>query len=127
MGLTVTRDDPSRRLTLTGSDPVTLEDSLAFMEAQVKDGTWSYAVLYDGRSQTGVLNSAEMQHLESHSLRLARIHGRPGPVAIVRGDDAGFLIGRRFEIVSDGVRTVAVFRDLAMATRWLEMQQEVDR
>jgi hypothetical protein len=120
--LTCTRDDRRRRLTVVATGTVTLEDSIAFQERQAKDGTWSYAILYDGRGREGLLTTTDVAQLGAHTASLTTRYGRPGPLAILRTDEAGFGVGRMFGIFNDGRRFVGVFRDLADAEKWLDMQ-----
>jgi hypothetical protein len=122
MAFVVTRDDTRRRLNVVAGGDVSLQDALDFHSQQVADGTWTYAVLYDGRDRTRTLSSAEARRLEDHMTSVALRHGVPGPLAIVRQDDAGFGVGRMFQTLIDSQRTVAVFRDVTTASAWLDEQ-----
>jgi hypothetical protein len=49
------------------------------------------------------------------------VHGRRGPVAIVRDTDVGFGVARMFGMLSaDHTLALMVFRDRASAEAWLD-------
>src|SRR6476620_8644196 len=75
MPLSYERDDRRRRLVVVPSGTLTLEHGLEFLDRQAAEGTWSYAVLYDGRARTAVLESAELVRLVSRTAILSKQHG----------------------------------------------------
>ena len=44
------RDDAKGRITLTVSDPLTLEERIAAVERQLADGAWRYGLIIDART-----------------------------------------------------------------------------
>ena len=121
MPLTSQRDDRNRRVTVTAVGAVSLEESLLFLDRQADDGTWHYAILYDGRRRDGVLDSSELVRIVSRTAILSKRLGPPGPLAIVRSDPDGQSVGRMFEIFTgpDG-RAVRVFVGIDDAATWLD-------
>jgi len=120
MPLAYERDDRRRRLIAVPSGTLTLEHCLEFLDRQAAEGTWSYAVLYDGRARTAVLESAELVRLVSRTAILSKQHGPPGALALVRADAAGIGSARMFEIFSDqSGRQVGVFTTIEEAEAWL--------
>jgi hypothetical protein len=76
-------DDKRRLLTVSVSDPYTAEDVLAVVDRQASEGLWEYALLYDVRSVSQVVDLDPA--LVKARIRLAG-EGRPrGAVAIVIG------------------------------------------
>lgn len=121
MPLASERDDRRRRLLVVPSGTLTLEHGLEFLDRQAAEGTWSYAVLYDGRARTAVLDSAELVRLVSRTAILSKQHGPAGPLALVRADAVGIGSARMFEIFSDqSGRQVGVFTTIEEADAWLD-------
>lgn len=119
MSLTITRDDQRRRLFVVATGALTPEEWLAFFERQIADGTWTYR-LHLEVGQHDLPTSAYLRQVEDHMTNLSIRHGPAGPLAIVRGDDAGYGMGRMFQAFSEGHRVVATFRNTADAAAWLD-------
>jgi hypothetical protein len=121
MPLTYRRDDVHRRLYVTAVGEITLTEAIEMIDRRVIDGTWSYALLYDGRQRSGVMDEQEVRILVELTRSLSRQHGASGPMAIVRDDSGGYGMGRMFGILSEELSArIAVFRTMAEAETWLE-------
>lgn len=106
-------------ITLTGVVPV--EQVIAMLDLQVKEGTWAWSALYDGSHRTAAFSSAEIHRFAAAANNLATRQGPRGPVAIVRPTDLGYGTARMFSMLSDKhAVAVQVFRDLASAEHWLD-------
>ena len=106
-------------ITLTGEVPV--DQLIAMLSVQIRDGTWTWSALYDGTKRMGAFASAEIHRLAEAANELANRHGPRGPVAIVRPTDAGYGTARMFSMLSlRHAVAVEVFRDLASAESWLD-------
>jgi hypothetical protein len=121
MPLTTVRDDARRRLFVIGTGEVTVADSIAFIDQQAREGTWSYSVLYDGRQRETTLPEQDLRMLADYNDQAAAFLGPQGPLAVVRADTAGFSSARSFSVLSaERHRQVAVFTDLEAAGQWLD-------
>ena len=115
------RDDAKRRLTLTVSDPLTLEERIAAVERQLADGAWKYGLIIDARSMASF--TPQLADMQAAAFRLAELvaaHGPRGPVALVTRQPA--VIGASAMHNSLGVKTpgVQVFWDLDDAQTFLD-------
>jgi hypothetical protein len=115
------RDDAKRRITLTVSDPLTVEERIAAVEHQLADGAWGYGLIIDARSMASFTPKlTEMQAAASRLAELVAVHGPRGPVALVSRQSS--VIGASAMHNSLGVRTpgVQVFWDMEDAHRFLD-------
>ena len=115
------RDDAKRRITLTASDPLTVEERIGAVEHQLADGAWSYGLIIDARSMASFTPQlSEMQAAASRLAELVDAHGPRGPVALVSRQSS--LIGASAMHNSLGVRTpgVQVFWDMDDARTFLD-------
>ena len=65
MGLSYQRDDDRQRIVLTLIGAVSAEDLRAAFERSAREGTWKFAVLYDGSAREGEAMSAAASTLRS--------------------------------------------------------------
>jgi len=115
------RDDAKRRLTLTVSDPLTLEERIAAVERQLADGAWRYGLIIDARTMASFTPQVtDMQAAASRLAELVAAHGPRGPVALVSRQPA--VIGASAMHNSLGVKTpgIQVFWDLDDAQTFLD-------
>jgi len=121
MPLIYVRDDARRRVTVTAIGDITMNDAISILDRRVIDGVWSYALLYDGRQRTSVMEAQEVRILVELTRTLSARHGLPGPMALVRQDATGFGMSRMFGILSEEARfEVSVFRTIEEAEAWLD-------
>jgi hypothetical protein len=115
------RDDAKRRLTLTVSDPLTVEERIAAVEHQLAEGAWRYGLIIDARRMASFTpQMAGMQAAASRLAELVAAHGPRGPVALVSRQSS--VIGASVMHNSLGVKTpgVQVFWDMDDAQRFLD-------
>jgi hypothetical protein len=115
------RDDVKRRITLTVSDPLTLEERIAAVEHQLADGAWRYGLIIDARGIASFTPQlTDMQAAASRLAELVAVHGPRGPVALVSRQPG--VIGASAMHNSLGVKTpgVQVFWDLDDAQTFLD-------
>jgi hypothetical protein len=115
------RDDEKRRITLTVSDPLTVEERIAAVERQLADGAWGYGLIIDARSMASFTPKlTEMQAAASRLAELVAVHGPRGPVALVSRQSS--VIGASAMHNSLGVKTpgIQVFWDMDDAQRFLD-------
>ena len=121
MPLAYLPDEKRHRVVITVSGEVRVDQLVALLDHQVRDGTWEWPVIYDATRRDQVLSKAEVHALASAALRCAEAHGRRGPVAIVRDSDVGFGVARMFGLLSaDHTVALMVFRDRVSAEEWLD-------
>ena len=121
MALAYFPDEERHRVVITASDEVRVDQLVALLDQQVRDGTWDWPVLYDASRRAQVLSTADVHIVASAARRCAEVHGRRGPVAIVRDTDVGFGVARMFGMLSaDHTLALMVFRDRASAEAWLD-------
>src|SRR5437870_2549679 len=104
MGLTYTRDDDRRRVTVTVSDPFTLDEMLSAIQRQAVEGTWQYGAINDRRAlSTTVLTSDDLRQCLDLVVKLSRTYGHRGPVAVVYGRSVQYGMTRMYSMMADGV------------------------
>ena len=78
------RDDTTRRIRTTLSDPLTVDELIALVEHQLADGTWRYGMIIDARSVAlFTFKPVEMQLFVARVRDRSAAHGPRGPVAVV--------------------------------------------
>lgn len=124
MPIGVTRDDDQRRVTVTVSDPWSVEEVAVVSERQVSAGTWRYGTLYDLRGSTWVPSEPDMLWLVQRGQQLVARHGARGPVAVLIDSDAPEQVAQRY--AQHGRRrdneAVQIFRSEPDAAQWLTAQ-----
>ena len=126
MQLVYLRDHARRRITVTTRGALTVDDILAYIDQQVTEGTWGYAVLYD-TGDTGSLPAPEdMDHVIHRVRTLATSLGRRGPIAIVGRSPTVIAIAREYAVVEHDIGAVGFFRDLDAAEDWLDRELNVN-
>ena len=121
MALAYLPDQERHRVVITVSDGVCVDQLVALLDHQVRDGTWDWPVIYDGSRRAQSLSTPDLHVLADAAQRCANAHGRRGPVAIVRTTEAGFGVARMFGMLCAN-HTVAlrVFRDRVEADNWID-------
>jgi hypothetical protein len=75
------RDDDRRLITVTLTEPFSFDEFLDQVDRQWAEGTWEYAILYDGRTNEHVNPPSELQRLVDRVRVVGG--GRPrGPVGV---------------------------------------------
>ena len=118
MPIEVAFDDARRLVTMRISGSVSMQEVIATRTAQAAAGRWSYAYTVDSRASTRPPTTEELHVLRAAVAQLSLQHGQVGPVALIAPSDAGYGMGRMYEVFASPTR-FAVFRELAHAERWL--------
>jgi hypothetical protein len=63
MPMTYERDDARRLITVTVTEPYTVEEICGAIDRQAAENTWDYAMLYDLRSGAHIATEADLQQL----------------------------------------------------------------
>lgn len=125
MPIATTRDDEQHRVTVTVSDPWSVEEIAVVSDRQVSQQTWRYGTLYDLRGSTWVPSEPDLAWLADRGHHLVALHGARGPVAIVVDQDAPPHVAQRYAQYGTGtavLETARIFVDADEAIRWLSTQ-----
>jgi hypothetical protein len=122
MPITYERDDERRRIIVTTVGVVTVEEMLAVIDRQAREGTWRYGMLYDSRRVSTIASPADVRIGLRHVDTLVTVHGPRGPVAFVTTVLAAYGMVRMYStLAGQQHQTVEAFRDIGDAERWLAM------
>jgi hypothetical protein len=124
------RDDGRTLLVLTVRGDVTLADVLGVTDRQVREGLWTYRVLYDARQRgKSLLSEADLRNLAMHIAILSEKRGARGRTAVVSIQTTRSGLDDKYRIlVQQHVNLeIDVFRDFASAMTWLDSGSEPDR
>lgn len=115
------RDDARRRITVQLTGLIGFGESAAFIEQQLARGAWSYGVLYDARTATGIMAVDDAAPLAAFVDDLNHPESRRGAIAVVttHPDVYAFATAYQQRMQAVGV-PMAVFTDIADAERWLD-------
>ena len=111
---------------MTTRGALTVDDILAYIDQQVEEGTWEYAVLYDTGDAGSLPTPDEMEHVIHRVRTLATSLGRRGPIAVVSRSSTAIAVAREYAVIEDDVGAVGFFRDLDAAEQWLDQVLNVN-
>ena len=117
MPIAYERDDSRRLITVTVTEPHSIEDVLGVIDRQMAEGTWGYAILYDLRSPMWI--AADSQLIADHVKRVGAGRER-GPVGIAVGaSPEQFRRGLKYSELTRTIATVEVLLTTAQRDDWL--------
>lgn len=111
-------DDVERRCTFRLVGCVSLHEVIAARTAQAAGGRWTYASIVDATQRTRTPTTEDLRELRAQIEGLSIQHGPLGPVAMIAPTNAGYGMGRMYEVFAQPL-AFAVFRRLEEAERWL--------
>jgi len=103
MPIAYERDDQRRLITVTVTEPYSVDDILSAIDRQAAEDTWEYAMLYDLRAVTFALTEGELQQMVDRVKAVGSARER-GPV--------GAAVGARPEMFRMGLRYTELTRKL---------------
>jgi hypothetical protein len=117
MPLEYERDDRLQLITVTVTEPYSVEDILNAIDRQYTEDTWGYAVLYNLRSQMTI--ATDSQQIADYVASVGQ--GRPrGPVGIaITGQPEQYRRGLRYSEVAKQTTRVEVLLTAAQLDDWL--------
>jgi hypothetical protein len=125
MPISYERSDAQRRIIVTTIGIVGLDDLLAVVDRQAREGTWHYGMLYDSRRDASVARQTGARARLKHVEAVSRRRGRRGPVAFVTVMPAAYGMVRMYSTLAGQLhQAVEVFRDIGDAERWLASHTE---
>jgi hypothetical protein len=113
------RDDATRRITLTLTDPLTVTELITTAEHQLADGAWLYGLLVDARDAFVALRPILVRLFAADLREFVTAHGPPGPIAIV-ARKSGAIKANIYLVFGEKTESFEMFWDLDDARRWLD-------
>lgn len=113
------RDDATRRITLTLTDPLTVTELITAAERQLADGAWLYGLLVDARNTFVAFRPILVRLVAADLREFVTAHGPPGPIAIV-ATKSGAIKANIYLVFGEKTESFEVFWDLDDARRWLD-------
>jgi hypothetical protein len=93
MPIAYQRDDQRRLMTVTVTEPCSVDDISSVIDPQPGEDTWEYALLYDVRAMTDASTEAGLRQI-AERMKVVSGGRERGPVAIaIRARPALFLLG----------------------------------
>jgi len=119
MPIAYQRDDQRRLITVTVTEPCSVDDISIVIDRQAGEETWEYALLYDLRAVTDASTEADLQQL-AERVKVAGGERERGPVGIaIRARPALFLLGLMYMKLMKEFVTVEVLLTAAQIDAWL--------
>jgi hypothetical protein len=119
MPIVYERDDRRRLITVTVTEPYSLDDIRGVIDRQAGEDTWWYAMLYDLRAVTDTSAEADLQQIADRVQAVGDGRAR-GPVGIaIRPRPALFVAGMMYTKLTKGLMTVEVLLTPKQIDAWL--------
>ena len=119
MPIAYERDDRRRLITVTVTEPYSLDDIRGVIDRQAGEDTWWYAMLYDLRAVTDTSAQADLQQIADRVHAVGDGRAR-GPVGIaIRPRPALFVAGMMYTKLTKGLMTVEVLLTPKQIDAWL--------
>ena len=100
---------------------VTPDEVREAVDRQVREGAWSYSVLYDVRAALNVPRPEDVRDLVLYIGALTTKYGPRGPVALISNSPQFFRIGRAYSTLGElTALDVEVFPTVEDAEEWLQ-------
>jgi len=117
----IARDDEQRRITVTVSDPWSVEEIAIAVDRQLAEQVWNYGTLYDLRGSSWVPSEPDVMWLVKRGQQQIARHGARGPVAVLLDANNQAALLRKYAEYSGehSHLTVGVFDEPAAASEWL--------
>ena len=119
MPIAYQRDDQHWLITVTVTEPCSVDDISSVIDRQAAENTWEYALLYDLRGMTDASTETDLQQL-AERVKVAGGERKRGPVGIaIRARPALFLLGLMYTKLIKEFVTVEVLLTAAQIDAWL--------
>jgi len=112
-------DKVNRRIYSKAVGLITFEDLLAHMKADIEPEAVHYSEIFDCTEATTNLTVEQVGKLSEERRRIAQSQPA-GPVAVVATNDLFFGMFRMFDMLTETIRPIRVFRDIKAAEQWLD-------
>jgi hypothetical protein len=119
MPIAYQRDDQRRLITVTVTEPWSVDDLSSVIDRQASENTWEYALLYDLRTLTDASTEADLQRIAERVTAIGGERER-GPMGIaIQARPALFLMGLMYAKLIKDVVSVEVLLTTAQIDAWL--------
>jgi hypothetical protein len=119
MPMAYQRDDQRWLITVTVTEPCSVDDISSVVDRQAVEDTWEYALLYDLRAMTDASAEADLELL-AERVKLVAGERERGPVGIaIHPRPALFLLGLMYAKLIKEFVTVEVLLTAAQIDAWL--------
>jgi hypothetical protein len=112
-------DKVNRRIYSKAVGLITFDDLLAHMKADIEPEAVNYSEIFDCTAATTNLTVEQVRKLSEERLQIAQSQPA-GPVAVVATNDLFFGMFRMFDMLTETIRPIRVFRDIKAAEQWLD-------
>jgi hypothetical protein len=118
-------DDIHRRLYTRAEGLVTYAEMSAHIHTRLSPEAATYGELFDCSGATTNVTADEIRQLAMerqmvNEQQQQQQQQQPGPVAIVATDNVFFGMFRMFDVLTERIRPLRVFRDKGQAVQWLD-------
>lgn len=112
-------DTVNKRIYSKAEGLVTFKDLLNHIKAEVGPEAAGYPEIFDCSGATTNLTVEQVRMLADERRKIAQSHPA-GPTAVVATNDLFFGMLRMFDMLTETVRPLRVFRDMKAAEQWLD-------
>lgn len=113
-------DVTRRRLYTRAEGLVTFAEMRAHVHTDLSPDAAAYSEIIDCTGATTDVTGDEIRKLAKERQTVDEQQRRPGAVAIVATDNVFFGMLRMFDMLTDRVRPIRVFRNVPEAVQWLD-------
>ena len=113
-------DTVNKRIYSKAVGLITFDDLLNHMKAEVGPEVASYAEIFDCSGATTDLTVEQVRRLAEERRKIGESQSGAGPAAVVATNDLFFGMFRVFDMLTETVRPLRVFRDVKAAEAWLD-------
>lgn len=119
MPISYTIDNENRRIYTHCEGVITYEDFRAHMNAEEGSPAASYSEIFDCMDATTDITPDQIRRLAAERQTVAE-RRKAAPVAMIAANDHLFGMLRMFDILTEAIRPMQVFRAVEAAERWLD-------
>lgn len=119
MPISYTIDNENRRIYTHCEGVITYEDFRAHMNAEEGSPAASYGEIFDCMDATTDITPDQIRRLAAERQMVAE-RRKAAPVAMIAANDHLFGMLRMFDILTEAIRPMQVFRAVEAAERWLD-------
>ena len=112
-------DKVNKRIFSKAVGLITFESLLAHLKAEIEPEAVTYSEIFDCTDATTNLTVDQVRKLAEERRRIAQSQPA-GPVAVVATNDLFFGMFRMFDMLTETIRPIRVFRDVKAAEEWLD-------
>lgn len=120
MPISYTIDEAGKRIFTRCEGVVTYAELRAHMNAEIDITAASYCEIFDCADAVTNITPLDIRELVGERKKVARLRP-PAPVAVVTANDKFFALFRMFDMLTEDIRPMRVFRTRDEAEAWLEV------